>query len=149
MSQKKNICQTLIMPPLSQPPSNTKTVKLYQIFCNSSFLHMRLPSQSSCQEKLPSKLQHTHKWAPRVCVTSVSCLCSHWNHSENTPWLSGKCPCRGLLVMAVEDTSCGFLFVHCIHTYTHLWMHLDAIAQLPWLLSPLQGLVYSLHVDSL
>lgn len=51
----------------------------------------------------------------------MTCLSSHWNHLENNPCFSGKCPCRGLLVMAVEDTSCGFAFVpHTPHTHVHI-----------------------------
>lgn len=41
---------------------------------------------------------------------------------------SGKCPCWGLLMMAVERPSCGFVFVPCkhAHTHTHNLSHWDA-----------------------
>lgn len=60
---------------------------------------------------------HTHNQTHTE--TSVSCLSSHWNHLENNPCFSGKCLHRGLLVMAVESTSCGFVFVPYTHIRTH------------------------------
>lgn len=62
---------------------------------------------------------HAHTHNQTHTETSVSCLSSHWNHLENNPCFSGKCLHRGLLVMAVESTSCGFVFVPYTHIRTH------------------------------
>lgn len=61
----------------------------------------------------------THIYAHTVGWTTVSCLSSHWTHLENNPSFSGKCLCRGLLVMAVESASCGFVLVPYTHTHIH------------------------------